>query len=182
MNLEFRFFDRLPTLGPRACLTLIVSLPGADQSPFTAVGPLATASLPPKPRPDPAARPRPSEDASSATSDFRLHTPDFGSRTSDFEPHTSDFPPHSALAEACAWLADRLTHGPRPAAQLLRDAGAAGLSVSTLRRAKRLLAVRSFKRAADEGWLWAAHQHSRLPNQPPQFGNVGNLEPPARQT
>jgi hypothetical protein len=105
-------------------------------------------------------------------------------------PHAAHVPPdlcdlsadaHSALTEACAWLADYLADGPRLAAQLLRDARNAGLSVRTLHRAKRLLAARSFKSAAGDGWCWTADQHSRLPNQPLEFGNLGKLQPTAPQ-
>jgi hypothetical protein len=86
-------------------------------------------------------------------------------------PHASDLPPdladlsadaHSALSEACDWLASYLLDGPRPAAALIRDARAAGHSLRTLKRAKRLLAARSYKPPAGRGWLWAGDQHSRV--------------------
>jgi hypothetical protein len=64
----------------------------------------------------------------------------------------------SALSEACDWLSDHLAHGPRPARQILREARATGLSLATLRRAKRVLAVRSLKPGMDAAWLWSLDQ------------------------
>jgi putative DNA primase/helicase len=63
---------------------------------------------------------------------------------------------YSALAEACDWLADRLAAGPQPAREVITAARAAGHPISTLRRAKRLLAVQSIKRDVDSPWLWTA--------------------------
>jgi hypothetical protein len=62
---------------------------------------------------------------------------------------------HSSLSEACDWLAAYLAAGPRPATDVIRDARAVGLSATTLRRAKRLLAVRAAKPADDTGWFWS---------------------------
>ena len=65
-----------------------------------------------------------------------------------------DLPPdaQSALADACAWLTDALAAGPRPVRQLHNQARKDGISPTTLRRAKRMLAVRSTK--PDANWLW----------------------------
>jgi len=62
---------------------------------------------------------------------------------------------HSSLSEACDWLAAYLTAGPRPATEVICDARAVGLSATTLRRAKRLLAVRAAKPANETGWFWS---------------------------
>jgi hypothetical protein len=62
---------------------------------------------------------------------------------------------HSSLSEACDWLAAYLTAGPRPATEVIRDARAVGLSATTLRRAKRLLAVRAAKPENEAGWFWS---------------------------
>jgi hypothetical protein len=62
---------------------------------------------------------------------------------------------HSALSDACEWLADCLAAGPRAVGDIIRDARAAGLSVGTLRRAKRSLGVRSLKPAKDAPWHWS---------------------------
>lgn len=68
---------------------------------------------------------------------------------------------HSALSEACDWLCDYLAGGARPARAILRDARAGGVSVATLRRAKRILGVRSLRGDGDSGWLWS---HARCSN------------------
>ena len=59
---------------------------------------------------------------------------------------------YSAIAEACDWLAAYLAAGPRPAGELLADARAAGINAGTLRRAKRLVGVRSWQ--AERTWMW----------------------------
>ncbi len=58
----------------------------------------------------------------------------------------------SALSEACAWLADLLGSGSRPAREVLAAAHEVGIPRATLFRAKRLLGVRS-KRLREE-WIW----------------------------
>lgn len=62
---------------------------------------------------------------------------------------------HSALAEACLWLADSLSSGDRTASELIAAARDAGINVATLRRAKRLLAIRSYKPSNDAAWHWS---------------------------
>ncbi len=76
----------------------------------------------------------------------------------------------SALSDACDWLFDFLTAGPRPARVTLREARAAGLSTATLRRAKRILAVRSIKPSVESGWLWSRER--RLDNERSQLGGA----------
>jgi hypothetical protein len=59
-----------------------------------------------------------------------------------------------ALAEARAFLEDYLLEGPKPAGEIIEAGKEAGISSTTLKRAKGVLRVRSFKRSAQ--WLWAA--------------------------
>ena len=65
---------------------------------------------------------------------------------------------HSAIIEACDWLSDALARGPRPATELLREARSIGHSLITLRRAKRLLAVRSVRPTLDDAWAWTTQR------------------------
>lgn len=85
--------------------------------------------------------------------------PDSATRTGtrDLPPEILDLPAetHSMLNEACDWLAAYLADGPCAAASALHDARANGLSLATLRRAKRVLRVRSFKSRTDGTWLWS---------------------------
>ncbi len=71
-----------------------------------------------------------------------------------------DLPPdaHVALADACTWLTDYLAAGPRPLAELLRDSRAVAVSLTTLRRAKRLLSVYSYKSTVTGPWYWSLAQ------------------------
>jgi len=87
-------------------------------------------------------------------------------------PDLVDFSPEarSALSEACDWVFDFLAAGPRPAREALRAARAAGLSTASLRRAKRILAVRSIKPSVDSAWLWSRHQ--RPDNEGSQSGGA----------
>ncbi|HUU97322.1 MAG TPA: AAA family ATPase [Phycisphaerae bacterium] len=66
----------------------------------------------------------------------------------------------SALSDASAWLLDYLAAGPRPARKVLRAARAAGVSIATLRRAKRICRVRSVKPDLQSAWLWLPEQPS----------------------
>jgi putative DNA primase/helicase len=76
----------------------------------------------------------------------------------------------SALTEACNWLIHFLSAGPRPAREVIRAARSVGISLRTLERAKRLLAVRSLKADADSTWLWSRDQ--RLDNDDRQLGGT----------
>jgi hypothetical protein len=84
-----------------------------------------------------------------ARSDWRLST-----GVLDLSPESS-----SALSEACDWLTDLLSAGPRPSSEVLAAARAAGITNRTLFRAKRILAVNSFKDGA--AWVWSPHAQSR---------------------
>ena len=84
-----------------------------------------------------------------ARSDWRLATGGL-----DLSPESS-----SALSEACDWLTDLLSAGPRPSSEVLAAARAAGITNRTLFRAKRILAVNSFKDGA--AWVWSPHAQSR---------------------
>ncbi len=71
-------------------------------------------------------------------------------------PDLFDLPPaaQSALSEACDWLSSFLAAADRPASQAIETARVSGIPLITLRRAKRLLGVRSRKLDADGPWLW----------------------------
>jgi hypothetical protein len=66
---------------------------------------------------------------------------------------------YSALSEACEWLTNYLLEGPRPAAELTRDARTAGLCLRTLKTAKRYLRIRSRRAPGGPGWLWVPDQN-----------------------
>lgn len=70
----------------------------------------------------------------------------------------------SAVAEACAWLETYLAGGPQPSRKIQRDALAAGISLRTLHRAKRLIAARSIELRGNAGWVWSTDPR---PAQPP---------------
>ena len=61
---------------------------------------------------------------------------------------------HSEFERAVAFLREHLAAGPLPVAELKAHAQAAGLSLGTIRRAKKRLAIRSFKPSAHGGWYW----------------------------
>ncbi|MCW8140606.1 MAG: AAA family ATPase, partial [Planctomycetota bacterium] len=66
-----------------------------------------------------------------------------------------------SVDDAVAFLADALAAGPRPAAEVERDADGAGVSTATLKRAKGQLRVESYRsNARGQGrgrgaWMWA---------------------------
>jgi hypothetical protein len=75
------------------------------------------------------------------------------------------------VARAAAWLRGYLAGGPRPAADVLRDAALAGLPHGALHEAKRRLGIVSNKTAtANGGWVWSmterAETQSRMDSQP----------------
>jgi hypothetical protein len=80
---------------------------------------------------------------------------------------------HSALSDACDWLSDHLAAGPRPVPEILRRARAAGHSMRTLRRAKRILAVRSLKPSDESTWYW--RQQNLSDNQGVQLARVAQF-------
>lgn len=61
----------------------------------------------------------------------------------------------SRLAEAKEWLKEILAAGPRPADDVLGEAQAHGIKVSTLRRARKALGVEVRKQGFAEGWEYA---------------------------
>jgi putative DNA primase/helicase len=61
-----------------------------------------------------------------------------------------------ALSEACGWLADFLQNGSVSASKCFAAGREAGLSARTLKRAKRVLAVRSVREG--DGWVWTLDQ------------------------
>ncbi|TWT42403.1 hypothetical protein RAS1_35340 [Phycisphaerae bacterium RAS1] len=67
----------------------------------------------------------------------------------------------SALVEAREWLAHALASGPRPVRDLLTEARQLGISLATLRRAKRALCVRSTRPAHDSPWLWSIMPYNK---------------------
>ncbi len=83
---------------------------------------------------------------------------------------TADREDRTAVDEASEWLADLLGVEPLPAAQVKTEASRAGLSWSTVRRAKADVGVESRRwgRPGEEGgWCWAlaegAHEDPKMP-------------------
>ena len=73
-----------------------------------------------------------------------------------FSPETLDLPgdQQSAILEAATWLQDQLAHGPRPAREILQAANLAGISRTTLLRAKPTIAAQSKQAALGKPWFW----------------------------
>jgi hypothetical protein len=88
----------------------------------------------------------------------------------------------SSLAEACDWLATYLEAGPQQSRQIQRDAIGAGISARTLRRAKRLLAVRSVRLPKSAGWQWSAGPTARGPESTAPNPKSPAATPPAPDT
>lgn len=61
----------------------------------------------------------------------------------------------SAVPDAVEFLRSLLADGPAPATEVQRRARQAGISVTTLQRAKRRLEVTSVKVGLAGGWVWA---------------------------
>jgi putative DNA primase/helicase len=74
----------------------------------------------------------------------------------------------SERLEAMDWLREQLASGPVSARQIQRNAGAAGLAWSTVRRAKDALGIISAKASFEKGWSWRlpaaedAHQTPKM--------------------
>jgi len=86
--------------------------------------------------------------------------------------------PHerSELEDAKEFLREELSGGPMWAKTVLKDASEAGVSKTTLYRAKAQLKVKSEK-IADEGWQWELPQKEDSHNEDDQYlENLGNLE------
>lgn len=60
----------------------------------------------------------------------------------------------TARDDASEWLCSRLARGPVESKQMRKEAEAAGISWSTLKRAKTDLGVRARKR--EDSWYWEA--------------------------
>jgi hypothetical protein len=69
----------------------------------------------------------------------------------------------SALEEAHNFLQDTLAKGPRPAVEVMREARDIGVSIATLRRAKKILGVKARKRGKPgerrQLWEWELAPH-----------------------
>jgi hypothetical protein len=88
-------------------------------------------------------------------------------------------PKPAKLDAAVAWLRNALENGPRPATELEAESAGAGVSPTTLQRAKAKLAVASFRDSVRDPWQWKlpeqkARQNHRL-KQPDDLGNLGNV-------
>jgi len=73
-------------------------------------------------------------------------------------------PTPEACKEAEAWLRAVLSQGPRPAAELLSEAVADGITEGTLRRAKDALGIKVKKAGYQGQWMWillSAQEHER---------------------
>ncbi len=78
--------------------------------------------------------------------------------------------------EAAEWLRQVLANGPRPAAEVVREARAAGISEMTLKRARWRLAVKPSKDGFQGGWVWSlplkeAHEGVQAPKSEPLRGS-----------
>jgi hypothetical protein len=62
--------------------------------------------------------------------------------------------PRTTVGRAVTYLEERLTHGPRPAIQLIGGAKSEGISKRSLERAKRRLRVRAYQKSGR--WWWAS--------------------------
>lgn len=56
--------------------------------------------------------------------------------------------------DSAGFLRELLAYGPRPAADIYRDAEAAGLSKDMMKRAKRRIGVEALKQGMAGGWVW----------------------------
>lgn len=89
----------------------------------------------------------------------------------------------SALGEAAAWLESQLGDGPMSARELKRDAGDAGFSWPTIRRAKERLKVESAKSGMNGPWLWSLPKVLKISEDAQEknvstFGKVEHLRGP----
>jgi putative DNA primase/helicase len=60
----------------------------------------------------------------------------------------------TATDEATHWLKDMLSDGARPAREVQKEAGKAGISEKTVRRARERLGVKLSKAGFSGGWIW----------------------------
>ncbi|HLP84599.1 MAG TPA: AAA family ATPase [Phycisphaerales bacterium] len=76
----------------------------------------------------------------------------------------------SKRRDAAEWIAEYLAAGPRPAADVERDALAAGIAKSTLNRAKTDAGVEPIKSGFDGGWMWQLPQGCQAGREDSQSG------------
>jgi len=85
-------------------------------------------------------------------------------------------PKPEARNVAVEWLRELLANEPRPTAEVMAEANAAGYAWRTVRRAADVLEINIYKPAFDKGWAW------RLPEDPPQVGQeVGQVAPKEKE-
>jgi hypothetical protein len=80
----------------------------------------------------------------------------------------------SAREDAAEFLREFLADGPMPQESIAASAKQQGITLSTLRRAKKAVSVRSVKaQGKDSAWLWSLPQPA---NQAPPLGHVDHLD------
>ncbi len=83
----------------------------------------------------------------------------------------------SALNEATEFLQDLLADGELSQKQIEVDAKGAGLSMATIKRAKKDLNIRSKKSLLDKGWYWSLASKGVKDNQGDQEAHINNVNP-----
>jgi hypothetical protein len=85
-------------------------------------------------------------------------------------------PEAEAFGQATAWLRSALADGPRPMKELLDEwKNGQGGSQRTLNRAKKSLAVDSYREEVPGVWLWRLPEKDANPPEEVESGNLGNL-------
>lgn len=75
----------------------------------------------------------------------------------------------------CQWIVGELKDGPKPAGDVRRRAGEAGIKMTRLKSAKMALGVQSIKTGFSGTWVWA------LPSQAVDFNDGKTWESAARE-
>ncbi len=83
----------------------------------------------------------------------------------------------SALNEATEFLQDLLADGELSQKQIEVDAKGAGLSMATIKRAKKDLNIRSKKSLLDKGWYWTLASKGVKDDQGDQEAHINNVNP-----
>jgi putative DNA primase/helicase len=83
----------------------------------------------------------------------------------------------SALDEAIEFLQDLLADGELSQKQIEIDAKGAGLSMATIKRAKKCLNIRSKKSLLDKGWYWLLPSKGITEDQGDQEAHINNVNP-----